>query len=111
MSASFCGVPSPKIIYAGPGSREEFDLIALPEMLHAWKADSSETFLRNDGQQWERRCHSKTLGELGRDPVCVIFQWFEARPVGAADAAAQSAEIPDDLNTDTPAPAAPGGAA
>lgn len=78
---SFCSVPAAHYIYAGPRTREEFDLIALPEMVHEWKHDRITTLLKNDGQQWERRCHSKCVGEHGAGKVTVIIQWFEERPV------------------------------
>lgn len=77
---SFCAIPTPRLVYAGPQTREEFDRLELPEQVHEWKADPTTTLLKNDGQQWEHRCHSKTLGEFGTPGVvAVIFQWFEYR--------------------------------
>jgi len=78
---SFCSVPLPRTVYAGPRSKEEFDRIDLPETIHEWKPDTTETLIRNDGKQYEQRCHSKCLGELGSSSVAVIFQWFERRVV------------------------------
>lgn len=88
---SFCAVPTSNTVYAGPRSKEEFDLIPLPERIHDWKHDQTETLLRNDGQQWERRCHSKFLEwrQNGTD-LNVIFQWFDRRPVSTASAAAET---------------------
>jgi len=78
--SSFCAIPLPRLVYAGPKTREEFDCLELPETVHEWKADPTETLLKADGQQWEHRCHSKTLNELGvAGEVAVIFQWFEYR--------------------------------
>lgn len=78
---SFCAVPAAQYVYAGPATREEFDLIALPETVHDWKLCRTTTLIKNDGQQWERRCHAKQLGEPGSGRVNVIFQWFEERPI------------------------------
>lgn len=111
MNQSFCGVPTPGLVYVGPATREEFDLIDLPETVHPWIFDNTETLFRNDGTEWQRRCRSKCLGELGVDPICVIFQWFEARPEGLSDALNRDAEIPAEINVGTHALRAPGGAA
>lgn len=81
---TFCAVPLPHLVYAGPHTREEFDRLALPETVHEWKADTTFTLIKNDGQAWERRCHSKVLGDHSRDSVTVIFQWFDERPVEVA---------------------------
>lgn len=81
---SFCAVPTPNTVYAGPRTKEEFDLIPLPVRIHDWKTDDVETLLQNDGQQWERRCHSKYLdGRENGTGFDVIFQWFDRRPVAA----------------------------
>ena len=79
MKPSFCGIPLPRLVYASPQTREEFDRIELPEHVHEWQADPTETLLKGDGRQWEHRCYSKVLGELGSAGVTVIFQWFEYR--------------------------------
>jgi hypothetical protein len=80
---SFCAVPTSGAVFAGPRTKEEFDSIPLPETVHDWKPDKTETLLRNDGQQYERRCHSKMLGEPGTGSVYVIFQWFDVRIAGS----------------------------
>lgn len=78
---SFCSAPLPNLVYAGPASKDEFDRISLPENpAGTWTADPARTILEEDGQNWERRCYTKTLGELGSGQVAVIFQWFEYRP-------------------------------
>ena len=79
MATSFCAVPLPGFVYAGPKTKEEFDRIPLPVTVHEWKPDSTETMLRNDGLQYERRCHSKSIESTAPDTLMVIFQWFEAR--------------------------------
>ena len=79
MKPSFCGIPLPRLVYASPQTWEEFDRLELPEHLHEWEADPTETLLRGDWRQWERRCHSKHLGEVDGAGVTVIFQWFEYR--------------------------------
>lgn len=80
MRNSFCAIPLPQLVYAGPRTREEFDLLELPETVHDWKPDPTTTLLKGDGKLWEHRCHSKALGELGGPgAVEVIFQWFEYR--------------------------------
>ena len=76
---AFCAIPLPRLVYAGPKTREEFDRLELPETVHEWKPDSTTTLIKGDGKQWEHRCHSKTLGELGSSSITVIFQWFEYR--------------------------------
>lgn len=81
---SFCGVPTPGLVYAGPRTKEEFDRIDLPETVHDWQPDKFETIRHDDGHQYERRCHSKVLGELGHGSVQVIFQWFDIRVAGEA---------------------------
>ena len=78
---SFCAVPLPSTIYAGPATRAEFDRIPLPELVHEWQFDKVATLLKNDGQKWERRCHSKALGDHSQSSITVIFQWFDERPV------------------------------
>lgn len=77
---SFCAVALPNTVYAGPRTKQEFDQIALPELVHSWAPSDTVSLLRKDGRQWERRCFSKCL-EGG--PVTVIFQWFEERPIAA----------------------------
>lgn len=83
MASTFCAVPAPGLVYAGPRTKEEFDLIRLPETVHDWQADKVETLLHADGAQYERRCHSKMLGEPGTGSVYVIFQWFDVRVAGS----------------------------
>lgn len=78
---SFCGIPTPTLVYAGPQTKAEFDALALPGDVHDWKPDEVQTLIRNDGRQWEHRCHSKVLEANG---VMVIFQWFDRRPVETA---------------------------
>lgn len=75
---SFCAIPLPRTVYAGPRTWEEFDRLDLPESVFEWKENEYETEIRADGQKWETRCHAKVLGELGTQ-VSVIFQWFEHR--------------------------------
>ncbi|MEN1942681.1 hypothetical protein WCE55_02315 [Luteimonas sp. MJ293] len=111
MNQSFCGVPTPGLVYVGPATREEFDLIDLPETVQPWIFDITETLLRNDGTEWQRRCRSKCLGELGKDSICVIFQWFEARPEGQPNAINRDAEIPAEISVGTHAVLATGGGA
>lgn len=72
-----CCVATPTLVYAWPASRTEFDKIAIPETVHAWKPCSTTTLVKNDGRQWERRVHSKTVN----GPVMVVFQWFDERPM------------------------------
>ncbi|EWC53133.1 hypothetical protein XAR_0573 [Xanthomonas citri pv. glycines str. 8ra] len=72
-------MPAPTLVYASPATREEFDRISLPATQHEWKADSTLTLIKGDGQRWQRRCTSKVLGEHARDSVTVIFQWFDER--------------------------------
>ncbi|MHB1057279.1 MAG: hypothetical protein ACYC0F_05285 [Rhodanobacter sp.] len=92
--ASFCNVLTPDLVYAGPRTREEFDAIPLPEMVHPWQRSKVETLLRADGMQYESCCHSKTLGEFGSDTVTVIFQWFEYRAAASAPMEAEDAQDP-----------------
>lgn len=81
---SFCTVPIPRTVYAGPSTKEEFDRLPLPETVHDWQHSETTTLLKKDGQQWERRCHSKVLGDYSRPgQVVVIFQWFDERVVEA----------------------------
>ncbi|QSR16036.1 hypothetical protein [Novosphingobium sp. KA1] len=80
----FCGVSTPTLIYAGPGTREEFDQIALPERVAAWRDDEATTLFKNDGQQWQIQMHSKMLCGDTSDAVIVIFQWPEYRAIEAA---------------------------
>lgn len=84
MSDAFCAVMSGHLIYAGTATREEFDLIFLPEKIHDWQPDSTTTFLKNDGQQWESRCHSKMLGNFSASDMTVVFQWFDRRVAEAS---------------------------
>jgi hypothetical protein len=71
-----CSVATPTLVYAWP-TQEEFDKLEVAETLHDWKDDRFGTVLKNDGQEWERRCHSKMIEGSG---VMVIFQWFDERP-------------------------------
>lgn len=77
---TFCAVPIPRLIYAGPATREEFDRIPLEATVHEWKFDRTITILKSDGQPWERRATTKCLGEHDDKGVTVIFQWFDERP-------------------------------
>lgn len=72
-----CSVATPTIVYAWP-TKDEFDKLAVEERIHEWKPDRTETVFKNDGKEWERRCHSKTVDGAG---VMVIFQWFDERPI------------------------------
>ncbi|MFC4729516.1 hypothetical protein [Coralloluteibacterium thermophilus] len=74
---SFCSVPIPGVVYAGPRTRDEFDLIDLPETVHEWQSCETTTLIKGDGREWERRCTSKSAKANG---VRVIFQWFDERP-------------------------------
>jgi hypothetical protein len=86
MSTSFCDVPLPKLVYARPSSREEFDRLDLPAQVYDWKADSTFDLIKGDGQRWERRLTVKSLEANG---ITVIFQWSDKRVIQGA---AQSAE-------------------
>lgn len=82
---SFCSVPTPSTIYAGPSTKEEFDRIPLPVRVHDWCPDQITTVIQNDGQMWESCCHSKFMdGSQNGTGFNVIFQWFERRPVSTA---------------------------
>ena len=81
MNRSFCAIPLPHIVYVGPATKEEFARLKLPELVHDWASDPTHTLLENDGQEWQRRCHSKSLGEFLPGQITVIFQWFEYRPI------------------------------
>lgn len=81
---SFCSIPIPTTVFAGPRTREEFDALAVEATVHDWRPCSTTTLLRHDGQQWERRCTSKLI-EAGN--IRVVIQWFDERP--ATEAAAQ----------------------
>lgn len=65
-------VATPTTVYAWPKTREEFDLLALPEITHEWKPD-------NIKKGMERRCISKATSRVGCGEMMVIFQWFEER--------------------------------
>ena len=77
LESTGCCVASPNLVYAWP-SRTDFDRLALTETVHDWAACKTTTLIRNDGQKWARRCHSKTMDG---GPVMVIFQVFDERPV------------------------------
>lgn len=77
--ATGCSVVTPTIVYAWP-TKDEFDKLAIPAMIHDWKPDRTTTLLRSDRQEWERQCHSKMIQA---DGVKVIFQWFDERPIAA----------------------------
>lgn len=84
---SFCTVPTAGTIYAGPRTKEEFDLIPLPVCVHGWCPDQTTTLIENDGQLWESCCHSKFMdGSQNGTGFNVIFQWFDRRQVSAAPA-------------------------
>lgn len=86
MSASCCSVPLATLVYALPGTLEEFERLALPEnKIGSWKADATKSLIEDDGKPWEARCRSKTLGELASDSPAVIFQWWEYRHAPATD--------------------------
>ncbi|MFC6838576.1 hypothetical protein [Xanthomonas theicola] len=86
---AYCGIPTPTLVYAGPSSREDFDRLELPATVHDWKPDATTTLIKADGKQWERRCTSKTLGDMGSNSVTVVFQWWDHR---IAPAVAQPAQ-------------------
>ncbi len=82
MHHSSCRVPIPGLVYARPNSKEEFDRLPFSERVHDWAPDSTETMLRNDGLEYERRLHVKSFeikygGHAHRFEV--IFQWLEYR--------------------------------
>ncbi len=81
--SSGCSIALPTVVYAWTATKEEFDKLALSETLHDWKSDKTTTVLKGDGQEWERRCHSKTVEGSG---VLVIFQWFDERPIETPNA-------------------------
>ncbi|UPG86822.1 hypothetical protein L2Y94_05565 [Luteibacter aegosomatis] len=83
--SSWCGSPmdSGRIVYAGFATKAEFDLLSSAERVGEWAACKTTTLLRNDGNQWERRCHSKVVGSYGADEVTVIFQWWDERVAGS----------------------------
>ena len=78
---SFCSVPLATTVFAGPRTKEEFDRISLPATVHDWQPCKTTTLCKNDGREWERRCHSKFVETAA---LHVIFQWFDERPVGSA---------------------------
>jgi hypothetical protein len=75
-----CSVATPTLVYAWT-TKEDFDRLAVEELIHDWKPCRATTMIRSDGQAWERRCHSKTVDGAG---VAVIFQWFDERPAPRA---------------------------
>ncbi|KAF1005442.1 MAG: hypothetical protein GAK28_03194 [Luteibacter sp.] len=79
---SYCHVRGGRHVFAGPRSKQEFDDIPLPEIVHDWKACETTTLIKADGQQWERRLHSKCI-EGGADGVNVVLQWSDERPIGS----------------------------
>jgi hypothetical protein len=78
--SSGCSIVTPTTVYAWTNTKEEFDKLAREEKIHDWKPDKTWTVIKGDGQEWERRCHSKTVEG---DGVMVIFQWFDERPIAA----------------------------
>ncbi|MGE7136183.1 hypothetical protein ACQKIE_00965 [Luteibacter sp. NPDC031894] len=78
---SWCGSPldSGRIVYAGFATKAEFDTLPRPEQVGPWTPCKTTTVIKHDGQEWERRCHSKVTGNYGADEVTVIFQWFDER--------------------------------
>ncbi len=79
---TFCAIPLPGVVYAGPKTRAEFDALPLPETVHDWVGSDTTTLLKADGRRWERRCHVKAVEGQG---VRVIFQWFDERPVAGQE--------------------------
>ena len=73
-----CDIATPTTVYAWTDSREKFDSLKLPGRIHDWTSDRITTAIKNDGQEWERRVHSKTVEQSG---VLVIVQFFEERPI------------------------------
>ena len=71
-----CSVATPTLIYAWT-TQDQFDLIALPETIHDWRHSRITDVIKNDGQTWEHRCHSKSIQ---KDGVTVVFQFFEEHP-------------------------------
>lgn len=78
---TFCRVPHSRLVYAAPHSREEFDALPLPEILHNWQPSRSATLSHADGVEWEVRLRSKVLKGGG---VQVVFQWRDERPTDIA---------------------------
>lgn len=76
---AYCEVELPTLIYVLL-HREQYQKIDADEDIHVWKASKQLSSVKNDGRQWEERCHSKVVekGEL-----MVVFQWFEERQIGA----------------------------
>lgn len=73
-----CDIATPTLVYAWSDSREKFESLALPERIHNWTPDRVTTLLKNDGHEWERRIHIKTVEASG---VLVVVQFFEERPI------------------------------
>jgi hypothetical protein len=78
---SFCGIHGGKLVYACPKTKAEFDLLPLEVRVHDWQSDKTTTLIKGDGNEWERRCHSKELEST--TGITVIFQWWDERAVGS----------------------------
>jgi hypothetical protein len=73
-----CDIATPTIVYAWTDNFEKFNSLKLPGRVCNWTPDKVTTMLKNDGNEWERRVHSKTVEQSG---VLVIVQFFEERPI------------------------------
>lgn len=78
---SYCRVSSDTTVYAGPRTKAEFDRLPLEVRVHDWQPDQPTTLIKGDGNEWERRCHSKQLDSP--NGITVIFQWWDERVVGS----------------------------
>lgn len=76
--SSGCAIATPTLAYAWVEKKDEFDALALTPTVHHWMRADTLTLIKNDGREWERRVHSKTLNGNG---ICVVFQWHEERHI------------------------------
>jgi hypothetical protein len=76
---SFCGIPGPHVVFAGPRTRAEFERLPLEPVVHDWVPDQDPVVApRGDQRAWERRCTVKVLADA-ETGIDVIFQWFDYR--------------------------------
>ncbi|MDA3922730.1 MAG: hypothetical protein PF501_18940 [Salinisphaera sp.] len=68
-----------QLAYVWPRTWGAFDAIPLEKRIGNWENDPASTICKDDGREWQKRCHSKTLGNFAAGSVTVIFQWFEPR--------------------------------
>lgn len=73
-----CDIATPTTVYAWTDDKKKFDSLKIEGRIYNWTPDKVTTMLKNDGQAWERRVHSKTVEQSG---VLVIVQFFEERPI------------------------------